>query len=342
MRCNISTFALWSVAAALVIGAYRLLMPLHGNRLASASALRMPLSAPTPDLRSAGVATLNLACAEGLPGAETLNIPACLDTLEQWGARVRDETQRHYYRFRDTPSDYYHSEAYFRMLMMAVVLYEDCGVRYNPALISSPDAPGSMAFFSDSRDLFLHGVLAGRPAVNGTVARLGTCSSLPVLYAAVGRRLGYPLKLATAKAHVFLRWESATERFNLEATGKGMNRYDDDHYKQWPFPVSEAELREDGYLKSLTDAEEIALFMSLRAQCLRVAGRQAESVQALEMAAQLAPESRPYRLLLAAARADAPPAAMQGAALLPPEYDFAPPSRQPALGPDPNPRRDLR
>ena len=29
----------------------------------------------------------------------------------------------------------------------------------------------------------------------------GTCSSLPVLQVAVGRRLGYPLKLVTTKGH---------------------------------------------------------------------------------------------------------------------------------------------
>ena len=62
---------------------------------------------------------------------------------------------------------------------------------------------------------------------------------MPVLYIAIGRRLGYPLKLVTTKAHLFIRWESATDRFNVEATGRGMNRYDDEHFKHWPFPVTE-------------------------------------------------------------------------------------------------------
>ena len=32
---------------------------------------------------------------------------------------------------------------------------------------------------------------------------------------AVGRRLGYPLKLVTTKGHLFVRWEGAGERFNI-------------------------------------------------------------------------------------------------------------------------------
>jgi hypothetical protein len=104
----------------------------------------------------------------------------------------------------------------------------------------------------------------------------------------------------TTKAHLFLRWESETESFNLEATGKGMNPYDDDHFRQWPFPVSPEEEAADGYLKSLTPSEERALFLSLRAQCLWVSGRRAEAVLALEQAVQTAPSSRPYRMLLAA------------------------------------------
>ena len=128
---------------------------------------------------------------------------------------------------------------------------------------------------------------------------MGTCSSMPVLYAAVGRRLGYPLKLVTTKAHLFLRWEDGKERFDLEATGRGMNRYDDEHFKRWPFPVSEEEIRTEGYLKSLTAVEEFAVFLSLRANCLKEAGQIQEAAACYAQAARLAPGSRSYVLLLA-------------------------------------------
>ena len=120
---------------------------------------------------------------------------------------------------------------------------------------------------------------------------------MPVLYVAIGRKLGYPLKLVTTKSHLFLRWEGNGERFNLEATGKGTNRYDDAHFKQWPFPVTDAEIEADGYLKSLTANEEIALFKSIRGNCLMEARRYTEAEQAYSEAVRLAPRSRGYGLL---------------------------------------------
>ena len=174
---------------------------------------------------------------------------------------------------------------------------------------------------------------------------------MPVLYIAVGRRLGYPLKLVTTKSHLFIRWESAAERFDLEATGRGMNRYDDEHFKQWPFPVTEEEIQADGYLKSLTPVEELALFLSLRGHCLKEAARMSEAVASYAEAVRLAPGSRPYRLLLAAAQqADAlpqskeqipPGLARAGTTPLPPPPPAASPA-QPGAPPDPNPLLRIR
>ena len=83
-------------------------------------------------LESLDIARMNMLCAEGLPGAGRLNVNRSLAALDQMAARVKDETIRHLYRFRRNPSEFEHSEAYFRMLMMAVVLAEDFGVRYAP------------------------------------------------------------------------------------------------------------------------------------------------------------------------------------------------------------------
>ena len=250
------------------------------------------LELPAAELAQKDVALMNLLCAQQLPGASELNVSNLLTTLDQWAKQVQRETESHLYRFRANPQEFDSSEAYFRMLMMAVVFYEDFNIRYNPERMSSPaNLNPNDRFFADSQDIFLHGLLGKR--------RMGTCSSMPVLYLAVGRRLGYPLKLVTTKAHLFLRWEDAKERFDLEATGRGMNRYDDEHFKQWPFPVSEEEIRAEGYLKSLTAAEELAVFLSLRGNCLKEAGQMKEAAACYAQAARLAPNSRSYRLLLA-------------------------------------------
>jgi hypothetical protein len=279
---------------------------------------------------------MNLLCAQGLPGAERLDCNECLATLDRWAGHIKSETDRHLYRYEANPAEFDNSEGYFRMLMMSVVLYEDFSIRYNPERIAGLAAGRSDdRFFADSRDIFLHG-LSGRQ-------RMGTCSSMPVLYVALGRRLGYPLKLVTTKSHLFLRWESATERFNLEATGKGMNHYDDEHFKHWPFAVTEHDIKMDGYLRSLTPVEELAVFLSLRGHCLREAGRIQEAASAYLAAAGLAPASRAYGLLLADTLG-APRASLQASAprrppslspgLLPEALDSAPPSR---LSPGRNP-----
>lgn len=175
------------------------------------------LLALKPDkLEGTDIALMNLLCAEGLPGAKGLNVRECLVTLDQWAQHASREIDRNYHHFREDPAYYYHSEAFYRMLMLAVVVYEDFGIRYNPKWIASPsEIRGNDHFFADSRDILVHGLVGPE--------RMGTCSSMPVIYIALGRRLGYPLKLVTTKAHLFIRWDSPLERFDLEATGKGMN-----------------------------------------------------------------------------------------------------------------------
>jgi hypothetical protein len=109
------------------------------------------------------IALLNVLSAEGLPGAEDLNPQECIAALDRWTHRVRSETERHLYRFRANPGEFESSEGYFRMLMMAVVVYEDFGVRYNPDRITTPGTlDPNDHFFADSRDVFLHGLLGGK------------------------------------------------------------------------------------------------------------------------------------------------------------------------------------
>jgi len=302
------------------------------------------LSVEPSRLGDCDLALMNLLCAEGLPNGEGLGVQRSLTLLDGWASRVRSETQRHYYRFQRHPGEFDHSEGYFRMLMMAVVLYEDFQVRYNPERIGSPgQAALDDGFFADSRDVFLHGLLGPQ--------RMGTCSSMPVLYVAVGRRLGYPIKLVATKGHLFVRWESPIERFNVDATAKGINRYQDDYYRNWPFPLTEDEINEHGYLKSLSAAEELAVFLSIRGQCLMEAGRYAEAISSFEHSVRLRPASRDQKQLLAHAQAKADGAlgprprvsSARGISLGRISGPLeAPHDNASVLVPDPNPLRQIR
>ncbi len=248
------------------------------------------LASPVERLQSVEVARLNLVCAEGLPGAEGLAMDTSLAVLREMAARVRSETERHRYRFKANPAEFEGSEGFYRMIMLGVVLAEDFKIKYAPTKIgTAADAWTGDGFFGDASQVFLHGLLGPK--------REGTCSSIPVLYVAVGRRLGYPLKLMTTKGHLFVRWEDGKERFNIEATSRGVNRFPDDYYRRWPLEVTEAEIAAEGYLKSLSPAEELAVFLSIRGMCLQEAGRYAEAATAFREAARFAPGCRSYGVM---------------------------------------------
>ena len=247
------------------------------------------------ELQQCDIARMNLLCAERLPGAEDLKVDETLVTLDNWAQHIKSETDRNFHHFQEDPAYYYNSEAFYKMLMMAVVVYEDFGVRYDPKWIAKPsEIQGNDHFFANSRDIFIHGLLGP--------ARIGTCSSMPILYIALGRRLGYPLKLVTTKEHLFMRWESSTERFDMDATAKGLNKYDDEYYRQFPFPITEKEIKENGYLESLSPQEELSVFLSIRGACLTEAGRLAEATESFNVAHQLAPRWKGNQVLLAAAQ----------------------------------------
>lgn len=229
------------------------------------------------------IALANLLCAEGLPGAESLDIKSSLTLIETMARKVWQETDRLRPRFWQRPQEFYHSEAYFKMIVLVTVMQEDFGIHYNPARIAPPDKPEPTAkFFADSNDVFINGALGPK--------RSGTCSSLPVFYVAVGRQLGYPLKLVTAKAHLFLRWEDEREKMNIEASGRGLSIFPDDHYRKWPFPISAEEEKQGYFLRNLTPAEEVAIFLQARAQALIVHQRFAEAREAIKLAANLTPQ----------------------------------------------------
>jgi hypothetical protein len=210
------------------------------------------------------IAEINLLAAQGLPGSENLDVEKCLKTLDRWAAWVKHETDRQLYRFQKEPAKYSNSEGYFRMLVLVCTLQEDFKIRYNrdPKMRAGPtETPrDDYSFFANSQDLFLHGLVGG--------AHQGTCSSMPVLYVAVGRRLGYPLKLVECKDHLFVRWEDAHEHFNIEGTNRGLNCYPDSEYMEWPWPISKEEMETGMYMKSLSPQRELADFLEMRSLCM--------------------------------------------------------------------------
>ena len=57
------------------------------------------LKSSPAELAAVDIAHLNLLCAQGLAGAECMNLEFACTQLDIWTERVRSETDRHQYRF---------------------------------------------------------------------------------------------------------------------------------------------------------------------------------------------------------------------------------------------------
>jgi len=219
------------------------------------------------------IAELNLRCAAGLPGAENLDVSACLMRLDEWSERIRLATDN---AFRNKSSDLnYHdwSDARFKMVCLAMMLQNHLGLKFNYDFNKDPYDG------SDSRNHFIHATLMdGYPA---------TCCVAPVLYVALGRRLGYPLKLVITREHIFCRWDDPHgERFNFEAASPGFYTHPDEYYYNWPKPIWMEAVWDGVFLHNLSPRREFAISLSNRGTCLTENLRPLEANECFWLACQ--------------------------------------------------------
>ncbi len=257
-------------------------------------------------LETYDIAILNLAAANGLPSIDDIDVEGYLATLDEWAEQVRFEIRRHIYQFEpqslQPPTEFTYGTSLGRFFcwFMLQVLQEDCGVTYHPDRKFNPD-------FCNPEDVFMHGIV-------DTVGQGGTCASMPVVYVAVGRRLGLPVFLVQTRGHVYFRWDDSTgttidwtdpnlklwippDRFNVEGSGEGIAYYPDSHYIQWPELWEQSDFEHGRYLRSLSAKEELADFLVQRAECWRELGNWMECEKAIYHAVQLAPDDDRYKWL---------------------------------------------
>ena len=117
------------------------------------------ISTGTNELNRLDIERMNLLCVEGLRGGDGAKVRADLAELDRMARQVRTETERHYPKFQSTPEEFNRSEGYFRMLCLVTVLQQDFGVRYSPNRARPSDGSIELneTFFSNPRDIFLHG-----------------------------------------------------------------------------------------------------------------------------------------------------------------------------------------
>jgi regulator of sirC expression with transglutaminase-like and TPR domain len=106
--------------------------------------------------------------------------------------------------------------------------------------------------FSRSRQehYFLHGILDSKK---------GTCYIMPILYAAIAQRVGYPISVVIAPDHMFVRYSDPSfDKQNIEVTSGGQ-WFPDQHYVD-RFKVSKSGLKSGAYMRSLSKRELLSHF----------------------------------------------------------------------------------
>jgi hypothetical protein len=230
------------------------------------------------------IAAVNLACARGLPNADETEFPQYLTLLDTIADAVRRETDRSWRLFKLKPAQFSNSEAVFRLYTMEHVFRVRFNIRYDPVVHGIIDR-GSPWETSDSTEVFIHGILSPK--------RTGTCSSLPTFAIAVGRRLGYPLKLVLAPNHTLYRWDDGDEVFNMQHTEAGGGVLPNEYFYEWPRKWDEVDYaineRTRVWLYSMTPKQEVSKFLCNRAILLRDTGRCGEALQAILAAERFNP-----------------------------------------------------
>jgi len=269
----------------------------HQPSVASSPSFQQPrtlaalLQVPADQLQNVEMARMNLLCAEGLVGSEQLDVEKNLAIIDQWATQADQDLQRFTPLYQAHPEKFpdVHSESEWKMYVLFGFLRERQGIGYNPELKALfakgygyiEDHPDE--FRQDARDSFLNGIVE---------RRMGVCSSLPAIFVAVGRRLGYPLYYVHSKGHSFVRWDDGKERFNVETTRSFFTTPHDDYYERWPYRISKQDQADFGYLKNQTPQQMLAGFLQDRCACLYASGRIKEGNQTFEAAAALVPEFR--------------------------------------------------
>ena len=260
------------------------------------------LALPPEQLEKVDIARIDFLLAEGLPSSENLDVEQCLKTLDEWASEVKEETERNYHRFVEHPEKFKNSLGNYRMAVMAAVLCQDLRVHYDPQrekelfennyfTQSQPYSKAEQHFFSDASDFFLQGLVSDK--------RYGTCASMPYLYVAVGRRLGYPVSIASAYTHSYVYYDEGNgKHFNVEATeDRGFVTPSDDEYRNppWGAPSDPDYYQTHDLLQPLSNKESMGHLLGSRAAIFRAAGQHDEEAKTWAIAARYFPDTPTWK-----------------------------------------------
>jgi hypothetical protein len=249
------------------------------------------------ELAQEDIGLVNLLCAVGLPSADPLNIPQCLEQLDQLAEYVRHQIINGYPRYLANPNPTKGSEAVYKLWALMHAIRIKCGIEgkfarasgivdHEVADLSMEPTGGPYKNRVNSQVAFIHGLLSSR--------HLSCCASNPVLFAAIGRRLGFPVKLVKTVQHIFNRWVDDNEQFNMDGSLLRIGGDDYHHYIDKVRPWRDWERVSTAFHRPITPREELAAFMFNRSICESANLRFDDAMESCKTAARLQPDNHAY------------------------------------------------
>ncbi len=136
---------------------------------------------------------------------------------------------------------------------------------------------GTVANADNPDDLFLHTVMDNRK---------GYCLSLSILYLSLAERIGLPLHGVVVPGHFFVRYDSRTQRFNIETTAHGATPEDDYYIERHDVPDQAS----DGiYMTNLSKLQTLGCLFNNFGVVYMEAGQLDKALLALDRAIRINP-----------------------------------------------------
>lgn len=247
-------------------------------------------------LERVDIGRMNLLCANEASPDDDLDVEGLLGKLDEWADHCRRAEIRFRKSFEKNPTRYDDSYAKFKAVNLVLTIKEDFKCRYQMRLVHSGAMAdiNSPAFFKDYNDVFIAGLLR---------RRRGTCSSYPVLIAALGRRLGYPIFLKATRGHLLCEWDDGVERFNIDTNGNGVDTPPDEYYLKSPIGamdgMSAADIEREYFMRPLGNWESLGMFIETTGYCHEANGRMDKAIEAYNLALRYLPNSENLKRLAA-------------------------------------------
>lgn len=215
------------------------------------------MALPDAELEKVDVIEMSVAVAREIPGCENLDYQHYRQIVDGWADDVRRWMAAAEGNFQKSPKEWRNDINFFRLGLLATYLTRERGIRYHEKY-SQDQKEGRNSKYLEPGAVLVHGLID---------TLRGTCSNMPVLHVAIGRRLGLPVSLAAVGPHYVCRYDDGKVHYNIEATYTGpgfVSDSDDDYIKHDGLPQKAVTTGSD--FRSLTAREMLGVFVGMRAR----------------------------------------------------------------------------